>query len=75
MAGEIITYRGRSIRASAVHGPEGWLWSYNIDGGPPRYCHDGPMRYQDLAVAAALAAAREEVNLQMTRAAAETAKR
>ena len=30
---------------------------------------------EDLAVAAALAAAREEVNLQMTRAAAETAKR
>ena len=74
MAGEVVTYRGKSIRASAVHGLEGWIWSYHVDGGPTRYCHDEPTRYQDLAVAAALAAAREEINLRLARAAAETAR-
>ena len=64
MMTDIVEYAGRRIRAVTVLGNDGWTWSYSIDDDPVRYSNFGPVRYQDIAVAEAIAAAKAEIDTE-----------
>ena len=64
MATQFVEYKGRKIRADATHGWDGWNWCYSIDGGPTHFSRYGPQRYQDTAMADAIAAARAEIDTE-----------
>ena len=61
---EIVEYMSRQIRADANLGWNGWNWSYSIDGGPTHYSRYGPQRYEDTAMADAIATAKAEIDME-----------
>ncbi|MEO6746200.1 MAG: hypothetical protein ABIN08_17105 [Caldimonas sp.] len=61
---ETMEYNGKQISVITVFEKDGWTWSFTIDSGPTRKSRYGPLRYQDLALAEALAAARAEIDTE-----------
>ena len=62
MPAETVGYKGRQIRILTVNEQDGWIWGYRIDDGPTRYCSHAPVRYQDVAVSEAIAAAKADID-------------